>query len=90
VNSRISRTFFFKFYFQKLLAACCQDYELGERFDTVEKADVVEVGEDVRETGEESSKASMCEWGIWWESRRLVRSGHTKMCSTERGESRSQ
>jgi len=27
----------------------------------------------------------MCEWGIWWESRTLVSSGHTKMCSTERG-----
>jgi len=33
---------------------------------------------------EESDKALMCEWGIWWESRRLVSSGHTKMCSTER------
>jgi len=35
----------------KLLAACCQGYELGERLDTVEKAGVVEVGEDFRETG---------------------------------------
>ena len=34
---------------------------------------------------EESDKASMCEWGIWWESRRLVSLGHTKMCSTKRG-----
>jgi len=34
---------------------------------------------------EESDKASMCKWGIRWESRRLVSSGHTKMCSTERG-----
>jgi len=34
---------------------------------------------------EESDKASMCEWSIWWESHRLVSSGHTKMCSTERG-----
>jgi len=33
----------------------------------------------------ESDKARMCEWGIWWESRRLVSSGYTKMCSTERG-----
>ena len=31
----------------------------------------------------ESDKASMCEWEIWWESRRLVSSEHTKMCSTE-------
>jgi len=46
---------------------------------------VVEVGEDVGETEQESNKASMCEWGIWWESRRLVSSRHTKMCSTERG-----
>ena len=27
----------------------------------------------------------MREWGIWWESRRLVSSGHTKMYSMERG-----
>ena len=40
------------FFFYKLLAACCQGYELGERLDTVEKAGVVEVGEDVRETGD--------------------------------------
>jgi len=39
------------FYFYKLLAACYQGYELGERLDTVEKDSVVEVGEDVRETG---------------------------------------
>ena len=44
---------FFFIYFQKLLAACCQGFELGERLDTVEKAGVVEVGEDVRETGGE-------------------------------------
>jgi len=37
--------------FYKLLVACCQDYELNERLDRVEKANVVEVGEDVRETG---------------------------------------
>jgi len=55
----------------------------------VKKAGVVEVGEDVGRQEEESDKASMCEWGIWWESRRLVSLGHTKMCSTERG-SRSQ
>ena len=34
---------------------------------------------------EKSDKASMCEWGIWWESGKLLSSGHTKMCSTERG-----
>ena len=44
-------TFFCLFYFYKLLAACCQGYELGERLDTVEKAGAVEVGEDVREPG---------------------------------------
>ena len=33
----------------------------------------------------ESDKASMCECGIWWEFRGLISSGHTKMCSTERG-----
>ena len=38
----------FIFYFYKLLAACCPGYELGERLDTVEKAGVVEVGEEVR------------------------------------------
>jgi len=42
--------FFILFYFYKLLAACCPGYELGERIDTVEKAGVVEVGEDLRET----------------------------------------
>jgi len=31
---------------------------------------------------EELDKASR----IWWESRRLVSSGHTKMCLTERGD----
>jgi len=40
--------FFFSFYFYKLLAACCQGYELGGRLDTVEKADVVEVREERR------------------------------------------
>ena len=39
---------------------------------------------------QESDKASMCEWGIWRESPRLMGSGHTKMCSTEKGGSRSQ
>jgi len=34
---------------------------------------------------EESNKVSMCEWRIWWESRRLVSSGHKKIGSTERG-----
>ena len=43
--------YFFIFYFYKLLAACCQGYEHDERLDTVGKAGVVEVGEDVRETG---------------------------------------
>jgi len=38
-----------------------------------------------RQEEEESDKALMCEWGIWWESRMLVSSGHTKICSTERG-----
>ena len=33
---------------------------------------------------QDSDKASMCELGIWWESRRLVSSRHTRMCSTER------
>ena len=42
---------FFLINFCKLLAACCQGYEFGERLDTVEKAGVVGVGEDVRETG---------------------------------------
>jgi len=37
-------------YFYKLLATFCQGYELGERLDTVEKAGMVEVGEDIRET----------------------------------------
>jgi len=45
-----SESFIYLFHFHKLLAACCQRYELGERFDTVEKAGVVEVGEDMRET----------------------------------------
>ena len=40
-----------KCFFYKLLAAYCQGYELGERLDTVEKAGVMEVGGDVRETG---------------------------------------
>jgi len=39
---------------------------------------------------EESDKASMCEWEIWWESRRLVNLGHTKMCYMEEGGIRSQ
>jgi len=43
--------FIYLFYFYKLLAACCQGYELSERLDTVEKVGVVKVGEDVRETG---------------------------------------
>jgi len=43
--------FFIYIHIYKLLAACCQGYELGERLDTVEKAGVVEVGEDVRDTG---------------------------------------
>ena len=34
---------------------------------------------------EESDKVSMGEWGIWWESRRLVSQGHTKMCSPMSG-----
>jgi len=34
---------------------------------------------------EESDETSMCEWGICWESRRLVSSERTKMCSRERG-----
>ena len=34
---------------------------------------------------EESDKASMCEWGIWWEFHRPVSSGNTNMCSTEGG-----
>jgi len=38
-----------------------------------------------RQEEEESDKASMCEWGIWWESRRLVSSG-IQMCFTERGD----
>ena len=32
---------------------------------------------------EESDKASMCEWGIWWESRALVSSG--QKCVLPRG-----
>jgi len=48
---RLFFLFFFIFYFYKLLAACCQGYEIGERSDTVEKVDVVEIREDVRETG---------------------------------------
>ena len=43
---------FLVFHFHKLLAVCCQGYELGERLETVEKVGVVEVGEDARETGE--------------------------------------
>ena len=31
---------------------------------------------------EEWDKASMCEWGIWRESRRLVSSGHTNAIRT--------
>jgi len=27
----------------------------------------------------DSDKASMCEWGIWWEFRRGLSSGHTKV-----------
>ena len=38
-----------------------------------------------RHEEEESHKGSMCEWGIWWEFCRLVSSGHTKICSRERG-----
>jgi len=34
---------------------------------------------------EEPDKASMCEWGIWWESRRPVSSRNTKKCSMKRG-----
>ena len=37
-----------------------------------------------RQEEEESDKASMCEWGIWWESRRLVSSGIQK-CVPRRG-----
>jgi len=43
---------FLSLFSYKLLTACCQGYELGEKLDTVEKAGVVEVGEDVGETGE--------------------------------------
>ena len=39
-----------------------------------------------QEQEQEWDKASMCEWGIWCESRKLVSSGHTRMCSTERGD----
>jgi len=43
---------FFKIYFHKLLAACCQGYELGWGLDTVEEVGTVEVGKDVRDTRE--------------------------------------
>jgi len=38
-----------------------------------------------RRQEEESDKASMCEWGIWWHSRRLVSRGIQK-CVPRRGE----
>ena len=50
-KSKFRNFFEIVFHFDKLLAACCQRYELDERLDTVEKASVVEVGDDVRETG---------------------------------------
>jgi len=52
VNDRPDARRKFCFHFYKLLAACCKGYELGERLDTVENTGVIEVGEDVRETGE--------------------------------------
>ena len=39
---------------------------------------------------EEPDKALMCEYGIWREFRRVVSSGHSKVCSTERGGSKPQ
>ena len=37
-DERLTLFISFLFYFYKLLAACYQGYELGERLDTVEKA----------------------------------------------------